>query len=473
MFIKKVKTQICLKFQIDIKKYMMLKNVLTSALIVGTIISGQKISNAQDKVIDQIVAVVGSNPVLKSDIETGVQSMQAQGITTQGDQKCEILEQLLEQKLLLAEADLDTLIIVSDNQINQQMDRRMNYFIENIGSEKEVEKYFNKSIVQLKAEMSETIKESLKTEQMHAKIIEKVTTTPSEVRQYFRQLTPKEIPEIGSQLEYAQITMLPVITEKEDLAVKAKLRDFKKRVENGDNFATLAIIYSEDPGSARDGGEMDYVGRAMLDQAFATEAFSLKPNQISKVVKSEYGYHIIQLIDRKGEKIKCRHILLRPKVDPAELDSAKNRIDSIADFIRKGKMTWEQASYLYSSDKSTRNNGGLVTSQRNGSSKFEVAELDPDVSKVITTMNIGETSRPFLTIDDKQRQVYKIIKLNNKSKAHQANPQEDYQSLSEMYLAKKKEEVYRKWIAKQQAKTYIHVDDSYANCNFKLKSWKK
>jgi peptidyl-prolyl cis-trans isomerase SurA len=451
----------------------MLKNVIKSVLFIGTIISGQQISSAQDKIIDQIVAVVGSNPILKSDIETQAIQMQAQGVTTQGDAKCEILEQLLEQKLLLAEADLDTLIIVSDNQINQQMDRRMNYFIENIGSEKEVEKYFNKPIVQLKAEMGETIREQLKTEQMQTKIISKITATPSEVRQYFRLLPAKDIPEIGSQLEYAQITMLPAITEKEDLEVKAKLRDFRRRVENGDNFATLAIMYSEDPGSARNGGEMDYVGRAMLDPAFASEAFNLKPNQISKVVKSEYGYHIIQLIDRKGEKIKCRHILLRPKVDPKELESAKNRIDSIADFVRKGKMTWEQASYLYSSDKSTRNNGGLVTSQRTGSSKFEVSELDPDVSKVITTMNLGETSRPFLTVDDKQRQVYKIIKLINKSKAHQANLQEDYQSLSEMFLAKKKEDVYRKWIAKQQAKTYIHVDDSYANCNFKLKSWKK
>ena len=451
----------------------MFKSLLKSALLLGAIISGQQIAGAQDKVIDQIVAVVGSNPILKSDIESAAIQMQAQGATTQGDMKCEILEELLEQKLLLAEAELDTLIIVTDNQINQQMDRRMSYFIENIGSEKEVEKYFNKPIVQLKAEMSETIKEQLKTDQMKAKVIEKVTATPSEVRQFFRQMPQKEIPEIGSQLEYSQITILPAITEKEDLEVKAKLRDFKKRVENGDNFATLAILYSEDPGSARNGGEMDYVGRGMLDPAFATEAFNLKPNQVSKVVKSEFGYHIIQLIDRKGEKIKCRHILLRAKVEPKELLTAKTRIDSLADFVRSSKITWDQAAYLYSSDKSTRNNGGLVTSQNTGSSKFQVSELDPDVSKVITTMNIGEISNPFLTLDDKQREVYKVIKLNSKSKSHQANLQEDYQHLSDLFLTKKKEETYRKWIAKQQAKTYIHVDDSYANCNFKLKSWKK
>lgn len=428
---------------------------------------------SQDKVIDQIVAVVGSNPVLKSDIENQAMEMQARGVTTEGDMKCEILEQLLEQKLLLAEAELDTNIVVTDKQINQNMDRRLQYFIENIGSEKEVEKYFNKSINQLKADMGEAIKEQLKTEQMQGKITEKVSFTPSEVRNYFRQLSKEKIPEVASQLEYAQITVLPIITEKEDLEVKAKLREFKRRVEGGESFSALAILYSEDPGSARNGGEMDYVGRAMLDPAFATEAFNLKVNQVSKVVKSEFGYHIIQLMDRKGEKIKCRHILIRPKIDPAELTRAKERIDSIADYIRKGTMSWDQAAYMYSSDKNSRNNNGLVTSQRTGSTKFAMDELDPDVSKVITTMKIGEISSPFLSLDDKQRQVYKILKLLNQTKAHPANLQEDYQFLSETFMSKKKEDVYRAWIAKQQSKTYIHIDDTFANCNFKLKSWKK
>jgi peptidyl-prolyl cis-trans isomerase SurA len=451
----------------------MLKNTIKCLLLSGTVILNLGIANGQDKVVDQIVAVVGSNPILKSDIEQSVINKLASGVTTAGDMKCESLEELLEQRLLLAEADLDTTIIVGDNQINQNMDRRMQYFIENMGSEKEVEKYFKKPIGQLKSEMSESIKEQLKTEEMQKKILQKVSATPSEVRQYFKGLSQKEIPEIPSQFEYAQITILPKITEQEDLEAKAKLRDFKKRVENGDNFAALAVLYSEDPGSARNGGEMDYVGRGMLDPAFATEAFSLKAGQISKVVKSEYGYHIIQLIDRKGEKIKCRHILLKPKIDATELEHAKTRIDSLADYIRKGSLQWDQASYLYSSDKNTRNNGGLVTSQRTGSSKFHVDELDPDVSKIITTMNIGETSNPFLSVDDKQRKVYKIVKLINKTKPHQANLQVDYQSLTEMFIAKKKENIYHKWIAAQQSKTYIHIDDSYANCNFKLKSWKK
>jgi peptidyl-prolyl cis-trans isomerase SurA len=451
----------------------MLKNVIKCLLLAAITTVNPANIKGQDKVVDQVVAVVGNNPILKSDVESMVLQRQAQGATTLGDMKCEVLEGVLEQRLLLAEAELDTTIIVTDSQINQYMDRQIQGYIENIGSEKEVEKYFKKSIGAIKSELSEIIKDNLKTEQMKNKILQKIKVTPAEVRQYFRQLAQKDVPEIPIQYEYAQITVLPNITEQEDLDVKAKLRDFKKRVENGDNFAALAVLYSEDPGSARNGGEMDYIGRAMLDPAFATEAFSLKTGQVSKVVKSEFGYHIIQLIDRKGEKIKCRHILIKPKIDAGELEKAKNRIDSLADFIRKGDIKWEQACFLYSSDKNTRNNSGLVTSQHTGSSKFNVDELDPDVSKVVTKMNIGETSNPFLTVDDKQRQVYKIVRLIDKTKPHQVNLQSDYQVLSEMFLAKKKENAYQKWISDKQSKTYIHIDDLYANCNFKLKSWKK
>lgn len=450
----------------------MLNNTIKGFLTIAAmfLVSGLQ---AQDKVVDQVIAVVGNNPILKSDIEQQTIQLQAQGMTTAGDMKCEVLEQLLERRLLLAEAELDTTIIVTDNQINQNLDSRINYFIEHIGSEKEVEKYFKKPLSQLKSEMSESIKEELKTEQMQSKIFQKIKTTPAEVRQFYKQLPKKDIPEVPAQYEYAQITVLPKITEKEDMEVKARLRDFKKRVENGDSFSALAVLYSEDPGSARNGGEMDYVGKGMLDPAFATEAFNLKPGQVSKVVKSEFGYHIIQMIDRKGEKVKVRHILLKPKVEEKELEAAKMRIDSLADYIRKQTLTWEQASFRFSSDKNTRNNGGLVSSPRTGSTRFQAEELDPDVSKIIVNMNIGETSNPFLTVDDKQHQVYKIIKLINKTKPHEANLQEDYQSINDLFLNKKKTDVYQKWLAAKQGKTYIHIDDSYANCNFKLKSWKK
>jgi len=451
----------------------MLKHTLKILLPVLFLFAGSAQTFAQDKVIDQIVAVVGGNIILKSDIETQYLQMQAQGATSTGDMKCEILENLLEQKLLLAEAQLDTTITVTDNQINQEMDRRMQYFIEHIGSEKAVEQYFHKPIIQIKADMEDAIREQLMTQQMHSKITENVSVTPSEVRRFYKNMKPDEIPMVKEQLQYAEITVLPKISEKEDLRVKTQLRDLKKRVENGENFATLAVLYSEGP-SARNGGELGYLGRGQLDPAFAAVAFNLKPGKVSKVVKSEMGYHIIQLIDRKGEKVNVRHIIIKPKVSPKELEHAKEHIDSIADYIRRDSISWERAAYLYSFDKDTRNNSGLVINPNTGSSKFEVSQLDPAVSKVITKMKIGEISDPFLMQDPKrQRQVYTIVKLLDKSKPHKANLAEDYQMLSDMCLQKKKEKVYQNWIADRVAKTYVRIDDSYVNCNFKFKNWVK
>jgi len=450
----------------------MIRKLIGLFILTGFIVSGNP-AQAQDKVVDQIVAVVGKNIILKSDIESMFQQQQAQGITTEGDMKCEILENLLVEKLLLAEAELDTTITVSDSQLNQKLEQRIQYFTSHLGTEKDVEAYFKKSIVNIKSDLQEVIKNQAMNEQMQNKIIDKVTVTPSEVRAHFKSLPDAEIPQIDAKIEYAQITVLPEVSIEEEDRIKAVLRELKHRIESGEStFAPLAVIYSED-GAARNGGELDYMGRGQLDPAYAAAAFNLKGDKISNVVKSDFGYHIIQVIDRKGEQIKTRHIIMKPKVSPKALEVAFNRIDSIADFVRKGKITWEQATFLYSSDKSTRNNGGLVTSDKTGSSKFTLDELDPEASKVLTTMNIGETSRPYLSTDKNYNQVYKVIKLINKSTAHKANLQEDYQSISEMFLTKKKEETYRKWIAKQQAKTYIHVDDSYANCNFKLKSWKK
>lgn len=451
----------------------MLKHSLKILLSVLFLFAASVQTFAQDKVVDQIVAVVGGNIILKSDIETQYLQMQAQGATSVGDMKCEILESLLEQKLLLAEAELDTTITVTDNQINQEMDRRMQYFIEHIGSEKEVEQYFHKPIIQIKSDMEEAIREQLMTQQMHSKITEDVTVTPSEVRHFYRTLPPDEIPMVKEQIEYAEITVLPKISEKEDLRVKTQLRDLKRRVENGENFATLAVLYSEGP-SARNGGELGYLGRGQLDPAFAAVAFNLKPGKVSKVVRSEMGYHIIQLIDRKGEKVNVRHIIMKPKVEPEEMEHAKQHIDSIADYIRRDSISWERAAFLYSFDKDTRNNSGLVINPQTGSSKFEVSQLNPEVSKVITNMKIGEISDPFLMLDEsRQRQVYTIVKLLNKTKPHKADLAEDYQMLSDMCLEKKKEKVYQDWIANRVAKTYVRIDDSYVNCNFKFKNWVK
>lgn len=451
----------------------MIRKLIGLFILLGCIVSGNQ-TQAQDKVVDQIVAVVGKNIILKSDIEAMFQQQQAQGITTEGDMKCEILENLLVEKLLLAEAELDTTITVSDSQLNQNLDQRIQYFISHLGSEKEVEAYFKKSIIDIKADLQEVIKNQQMTQQMQGKIIDKVTVTPAEVRYHFKNLPEAEIPQIDAQVEYAQITVQPIISLEEEDRIKSTLRELKRRIESGESgFAPLAVMYSED-GSARNGGELDYMGRGQLDPTYAAAAFNLKGDKISNVVKSDFGYHIIQVIDRKGEQIKTRHIIMMPKPSAKAMEKAFGQIDSIADFIRKGTFKFEDAAMRYSYDKDSRNNGGVVINPNTGESKWKMSELDPDVSKVISTMNVNEISKPFKTIDEKKQQtVYKIIKLINKTNAHPANLRDDYVELSNIYMASKKEKTLDSWIREKQSGTYVHIDDSYLNCNFKYKGWMK
>ncbi len=447
----------------------MFKKVLAGILFFSCLTT---VSLAQDKTIDQIVAVVGSNIILKSDIESMYIQQQAQGMVSDGDMKCEILEDFLVEKLLLAEAELDTNIIVSDSQINQSLDQRMQYFVQHLGSEQAVEAYFKKPISQIKADLEEVIRNQSMTSQMQGKIVDKVQVTPSEVRYHFRNMKKEDIPMIEPMVEYAQITIIPPIELEEENRIKARLREFKERVENGDNFATLAVLYSEGP-SAVNGGELGYMGRAQLDANYATAAFNLKGDRVSNVVKSEFGYHIIQVVDRRGDQINTRHILLKPKANNQAMEEAKNRLDSLANFIRKEEVTFAEAAMRYSFDKNSRNSGGKVINPQTMSTKWKQQELDPDVSKILNNLKVNEISEPFKTIDDKQRTVYKIVKLVNKTEQHRANLQEDYQLLTEIYLQEKQEEAMNQWISEQQAKTYISIDRTYANCNFKFKGWEK
>jgi len=432
-------------------------------------------AKAQDKVIDQIVAVVGSNTILKSDIEGMYIQKQAQGITSEGDMKCEILEELLTEKLLVTEALLDTTIEVSDSQINQSLDQRIQYFVNNLGSEKAVEDYFKKSIVEIKSDLEDVIRNQQLTSQMQNKIIKDVTITPADVRYQYKNTKQEDVPMIDSYVEYEQITFRPKIDPEEENRVKNRLRELKKRIEDGEaSFASMAVMYSEDKSSAVMGGEIGYFSRASLDPSYAAAAFNLKGNRVSNVVKSEFGYHIIQLIDRKGEQVNTRHILIKPKFAPEAITEANQRLDSLANFIREEKLTFEQAAAAYSWDKNSRNNGGLVINPNTMSPKWTLTELDPDVSKVIANMKINEISDPFETIDETSKQtVFKIIKLVRKTNAHRANVRDDYMDLSALYLEKKKQETLDKWIKEKQATTYIHIDDTYVNCQFKYSGWIK
>lgn len=447
----------------------MFRKLLAGILLISCF---SHVSLGQDKIIDQIVAVVGSNIILKSDIENMYMQQQAQGVVSDGDMKCEILEDFLVEKLLLAEAELDTTIEVTDNQINQSLDQRMQYFVQHLGSEQAVEAYFKKPITQIKADLEEVIRNQSMTSQMQGKIVDKVQVTPSEVRYHFRNMKKEDIPVIEPQVEYAQITLFPPVSLEEENRIKARLREFKKRVEEGENFATLAVLYSEGPSSVN-GGELGYMGRAQLDPNYAAVAFNLKGDRVSNVVKSEFGYHIIQLIDRKGEQVNTRHIILKPKATSEAMQGAYDRLDSLANFIRKEDISFDEAAVRYSFDKNSRNSGGMVINPQTMSTKWKKEELDPDVSKVLSGLKVNEISDPFKTIDDKQRTVYKIVKLVNRIEQHQANLQEDYQMLTDLYLQEKQQEALNKWISEQQAKTYISIDDTYVNCNFKFKGWIK
>ncbi|MCF6332549.1 MAG: peptidylprolyl isomerase [Draconibacterium sp.] len=440
---------------------------LLLALLISTL------SFAQDKMVDQIVAVVGGNIILKSEIEHMTMEQQGQGITTEGDMKCEILENFLIDKLLVAEAELDTLIEVTPSEVNQRMDQQMQMYLSYMGSEKAVEDYFKKPIAAVKSDMQEGIRNQLLSQKMRQKIVADIKVTPSEVRYENKKLKGKEIPSIPTQYEYAQITLQPKIELEEENRVKAQLRDIKKRIENGSSFAAMAVMYSEGP-SAKDGGVIGYSGRAELDPAYASVAFNLKPDKVSNIVKSAFGYHIIQLVDKKGEKISTRHILMKPKISVEAKEEAYNRLDSLGNLIRKNTISFDESAMRFSFDKNTRNNGGIAINPNSMSSKFAVEELDPDVSKILPEMNINEVSKPFETIDpESQQTVYKIVKLLKKAKAHKANLQNDYQKLAEMYLAKKKEQVLNEWISTRQSETYIRIDETYANCNFNFKNWIK
>ncbi len=426
---------------------------------------------SQDKVVDQVIAVVGKNYILKSEIES--QFAQLEKTTNNSvDLKCDILEELLYQSLLLHQSELDS-ITVSDKEIDAQLDRRIRYFVSQIGSEKKLEEYFNKSILEIKTDLRASLQKQMVSEKMQDKLTGTIKITPSEVRQFFKDMVPDSIPIIPEEIEYEQIVLYPTITEKEKLAVKEKLNELRERILKGDKFSTLAVLYSEDPGSSTKGGELGFLGRADLVPEFAAVAFKLKDGEISKIVETEYGYHIMQLIERRGEQINIRHILITPKVEPVSALKARNKLDSIANQVKIDSIKFNKAATLYSQDDETRSNGGLAVNPYTNNSRFEIEQLDPVTSFWIKKLKTNEISSPSEFSDAKGKKCYKIIKLKARYPSHKANLNDDYQKIQEIATANKKQNIMKDWIEKEQKITYIHIDNSYLNCNFKYKGWIK
>lgn len=429
---------------------------------------------AQKNVVDKIVAIVGEEIILKSDIENAYLQEQGQGlVSSSSDYKTELLEKQLIQKLLLAQAQIDS-ISVTEEQVENAVANRIEYFISNIGSQERLEAYFGKSLEEIKDDMRGPLRELLITEQMQQKIVEKIRITPSEVRNYFKRLPKDSLPEMPDRYELQQIVLRPRISDAEKERIRERLREYRDQILKGEKtFNTLAVLYSEDPGSATRGGELGYIPRNQLDPAFAEAAFNLKPGKISKIVESEFGFHIIQLIDRQGEKINVRHILLQPKIAEEEKEEALLRLDTIRQYINENKMTFEEAAMYFSSDKQTRNNGGLVADPQTSESRIARANIPGEMAKEINSLKVGEVSMPFVTHSERGQEEYKIVKVKEFYPRHRANLEDDWQNFELMLTNEKQMDKLEKWVKEKQANTYIHIDEEYRKGKFRYDGWIK
>ncbi len=422
----------------------------------------------QVKIIDQIVAIVGESTILESDLESQYLQMKAEGRATPGkNMKCNILEDIMVQKLLLHQARLDSLKI-DEGQVERQLDARLQYFIQQIGSKEKLEAYFHKSYLEIKEDFREPMREQMLTQQMQQKIIEDVKMTPREVRAYYHSLPKDSIPEIPEQYEIQQILINPPYSEEAKVAARQKLLELRKRILEGESFKTLAILYSEDPGSARNGGELGYQGKAQLVKNFARVAFSLKKGQVSQIVETPFGYHIIQLIDRKGDQVNVRHILIKPKLSADAIKRANELLDSLAFQIRMDSLSFERAAFLFSEDKNTRTLGGLMINPSTGDTRFTISQMDRKMADVVSRLKPGEISDPFQYVDQTGNVVFKIIKLKSVIPAHKANLSLDYSLLQNMAKSGKQKEVFHEWIRNNLKTTYVRVDGSYRQCHFKF-----
>ncbi len=421
----------------------------------------------EGQIIDRIVAVVGGNAILESDIENQYINYRLQNQITGSatEMRCKILEDILFQKLMVAQAEVDSLT-VDDAQVSSELDRRLSGFINQFGSQKKLEEYYGKSLVDIKAELYEIVKEQMLAQQVQQQIIQDVQVTPSEIRSYFKSIPKDSIPLIKTEYVIRQIVKNPPISIEEKLRIKEKLLELRKRILNGESFSTMAILYSEDPGSAKNGGELGYYGRGQLYPEFEAVAFKLKPGEISDVVETKAGYHIIQMIDRKGDFINVRHILLVPKVSPADLAKARSILDSVAQLIRNDSITFDKAVEKFSDDEN-KNNGGYLINPYTGGIEFEGEQLDQQVSFTIEKMEPGEISNPVpMKTEEDQKDAYRLLYLESKTKPHRANLKQDYSKIQQWALQHKQMETINKWINEKARKTYIRIIDDYKKCKF-------
>lgn len=431
---------------------------------------------AQTNIVDEIIWVVGNEPILLSDVEETRISSEAYGQPVDNPY-CTIPEQIAVNKLFVHQAELDS-VTVSESDVIRAVDNRISESIQAFGSREALEQMYGRSVSQMRENLKKQYREQMMADEVRQKLTTDVKATPAEVREYFKNVPNDSLPFIPTQVEVQIITSVPEVPRAEVERIENKLREYARRVNSGEaDFSTLAKFYSED-GSARNGGELGYMGRNQLVPEFANVAFTLNdPKKVSKIVRSEYGYHIIQLIDKKGDKINVRHILLKPHIDDSEIEKGIARLDSIANDIRANKFTFDAAALALSDDKDTRNNHGLMANvdQQNGtvSSRFEMQDLPADVAKVVDTLSVGQISRAFRMTNDKGQEVCAVVMLKNRIEGHPANMTEDFQTLRDVVVNKRKEEKIEQWIKDKIKTTYVRISPDWRNCNFHYKGWVK
>ena len=431
---------------------------------------------AQNNIAEEVAWVIGDQPIWKSEIEETYQQMKYDNTPVKGDPYCVIPEQMAVEKLFLHQAELDT-VEVQESMVQQSVEAQINYYIANLGSKEKVEQYFHKSLPEMREQLLDMARNRQRIQMVQRDLTKDVKATPSEVRRYYSSLAQDSSPFVPLQVGVQILTLQPVIPRSEIEDVKARLRDYSERVQKGESdFSTLAILHSQDPGSAGRGGELGFMGRGQLVPEFAAVAFNLNdPKKVSKIVETEFGYHIIQLIEKRGDRINVRHILLNPRVSDKDLSDAIHRLDSLRnDIVNEKKFTFEEAVPYLSQDKDTKNNRGIMVNDANGTTRFEMSQLPQEVAKEVNKLQPGEISNAFIMKDPKSnRDIVAIVKLTERVEGHRANMSDDYQLIKDMYENSARSKILQNWIEKKIKDTYVRIEDGWRNCDFQYKGWIK
>ncbi len=439
-------------------------------------IQGKAVNDSIQSVVDEVIWVVGDEAILKSDVEAMRIQAQQEGVRWKGDPDCAIPEQIAVQKLYLHQAAIDS-IEVTEAEITQGIEQQIEYMISVIGSREKLEEYHKKNMTQIRNELRESYRERQMVQEMQRHLVKDISVTPADVRRYFADLPQDSVPFVPTEVEVQIISQMPRVDQEEINRVKEELRDYTDRVNKGEtSFQTLARMYSEDPGTARRGGELGYTGRGTLDQAFANVAFNLTdPKKVSKIVESEFGFHIIQLIDKRGDKVNVRHILRKPVVSQEAIDRSLARLDSIRTEILDGKFSFEAGASVISDDKDTRNNNGLMANatQSGRTSRFRLQDLPSEIARAVDTLQVGNISRPFQMINERGKTMCVIAKLKSRTEGHKATITEDFQVMKDVVMEKRRQEKLHEWVVNKIKSTYVRVNDRYRDCQFEYQGWIK